>query len=130
MALPPRATAHLIATGAMDEQHATRRPRPRHCARCGLAVIAAITDAGYTVACWPTPTTAWGELDAKLRGLPTYTHRPDDGLYYRDDFRIAGNNTDRVQVLVAHVCGDPTPEANPAHQRTVTRREAASVPPF
>ena len=37
---------------------------------------------------------------------------------------------DRAALLAYLRQLDATPEANPAHQRTVTRREAATVPPF
>ena len=130
-----RVQAHLIATGVMDEQGVTRRPRPAHCARCRHAVIAAITDAGFTVTCWPVPTTAHGELTALLAGLPTYSWHPDDGLYHRDDFRIAGNNTHRVRVLVTHRCTDAPPEPNPTwdsrnRPQAVHGPTADATPPF
>lgn len=131
MTLTQRVTDHLIATGTMTEQHVTRRPRLRHCGHCGLVVLAAISDAGFTIAVWPWPTTAYGELDALMRALPTYTHHSDDGLYRRDDFRIRGNNTDRVQVHVTHRCGDPPPPLNPAHAVVARERlPADALPPF
>lgn len=122
-----RVTAHLIADGHLDESGIGRKPRPATCRACRLAVTAAITDLGITVACWPTPTTAYGELLAVMAGLPTWSEHPDDGLYHRGPVRIAGNNTHRVRVLVTHRCGDPPPEAHPAWRAEV-RLQPFQVP--
>lgn len=127
-----RVLDRLIADGHLDETGVTRTPRPVHCRACRLGVIAAITDAGFTVACWPTPTTALGELHAAAAGLPTYSWHPGDGLYRRDDFRIAAGTTGRVRVLVTHRCGDPPPPANPAwavRERARQAHEDPTAPP-
>lgn len=121
--------AALIADGHMDEDRVTRRPRPGHCLHCRLAVTAAITDAGFTARCWPTPTTPLGELIALTNGIPTYTALTDE-LLYRDDFRIRGHNADQVRVLVAHRCGDTPPPPNPIHQVATARRERPAAPPY
>lgn len=121
--------AHLIAAGLMDEDRVTRRPRPGTCRHCRHAVTAAITDSGFTILCWPTPTTTLGELVALTNGLTTYTQL-DDELLYRDDFRIRGHNADHTRVLVRHQCGDTPPPPNPLHQAARARRDLPAAPPF
>lgn len=124
-----RATAALIRDSHMDEDRATRRPRPGHCRHCHLAITAAITDAGFTATCWPTPTTPHGELQALMTGLRTFTALEAD-LLHRDDFRIRGRNANQVRVLVQHRCGDTPPPANPIHAQARARTCFDGPPPF
>lgn len=129
MTLNAKATAHLIANGHMDEQAVTHTPKARHCRHCGLAVTAAITDAGFTAACWPTPTTPLGELQALTAGLRTYTALPND-LLHRDDFRIRGRNANQARVLVQHRCGDTPPPPNPVHTAAASSTALPDTPQF
>ena len=127
--LNQRAAAALTRDGHMDEDRVTRRPRPGHCRHCHLAITAAITDAGFTAACWPTPTTPHGELTALLAGLRTYTANPDT-LLHRDDYRIRTRNANQARVLVQHRCGDTPPPPNPIHDVQLARPRFDGPIPF
>ena len=100
---------------AMDEQGVTRSIRARHCGRCRLVVLAAIDDLGFTVACWPTPTTHRGELQALLAGRRTF-YRFGTELESRNSWNIAGKSPDIYDVLVEHHCADSPPEKNPRRE--------------
>lgn len=119
----------LTAKRAMDHQGVTAKPRPRHCARCRRAVIAAIDDCLITVSCEPTPTTTAGELEAVFAGLPTFILIPGR-LLFRNARRIRAKHPDEYDVLVGHRCDRPPPPKNP--KRTITRKEYAhdAPPPF
>lgn len=129
MTTTQRVRAHLLAEGHTDEQGATRTPRPGHCRHCRLALTITISDAGFTIGCWPTPTTPLGELHALVAGRRTFT-RHEDRLLYRDDFRITGRSADVVPVLVEHRCGDRPPPVNTRHDQPRALEVARDVPPF
>lgn len=126
--LPPAAKRALLARRAMDHQGVTRKPKPRHCRRCGMAVIAAIDDHGLTTSVSPTPTTAKGELDARLAGLRTFTLWGGEMLY-RSYWEIKGLHPDRYDVHVIHECGTPPPEINPKRIKPPIRKEDDNAPP-
>lgn len=125
-----RVKASLVAKGLMDHQGVTAKPKPRHCARCGAAVIAAIDDLGLTVACDPHPTTVAGELDALMRGAATFTPLDGRALVYRTARRIRQWNPDLYDVLVIHECRMPPPPINPTRIRPRRKDDSNAPPPF
>lgn len=104
----------LIADGAMDEQHVTRTPKARHCRHCGRAVIAAITDDGFTVAVEPTPTTPAGELHTLMNGGKTFTVKTD-AVILRTWWRIKSADANSEPVHAKHQCDKAPPEIHPSH---------------
>jgi hypothetical protein len=130
MSTPDLVQARLYRECLIDEYGASRRPRPGHCATCRLAVTVAITDSGFTVKAWPTPTTVLGELQALVAGLRTFTALPDALLYRAEDV-IRSNDADRRRVLVEHRCGDPPPPMNPVHLvKAIPSTTGNEAPPF
>lgn len=105
----------LIANGVMTSGFITRKAKYRHCPRgCGLIVLTAIDDIGFTTTCDPHPTTTLGELQALLAGRRTYTTVGEE-LVYRAAHRIVARDTDREPVYVQHECGIPPPPTNELH---------------
>lgn len=125
MAAPwERVRESLIQNGAMTEQNVTHAPKPRHCANCGRAVIAAITDMGDEIAVEPTPTTPHGELTTHLTGGATYALLPWGEMVRRDQYRIAHRDANNEQTHAQHQCGKAPPEIHPAYvEKQKARKE-------
>lgn len=119
----------LVRDGAMTEQGVTHTPKPRHCATCGRAVIAAITDMGDEIAVEPTPTTPAGELSTLINGGQTFALLGHGEMVRRDQWRIEYRDANNEPTHAMHECGKPAPEINPAFTR-FNRRPLPENPPF
>lgn len=119
----------LIADGAMTEQQVTHTPKPRHCRKCGRAVIAAITDLGFQIAVEPTPTTPRGELHVLMAGGRTFAIIANT-MIWRDQYRIAFHDANTETTHAMHQCGKAPPETNPLFTQKNARPEYPDKPPF
>ena len=100
----------------LHQNQARPRAATTACRACGAATVLGLTDSGLVTLCWPHPTTAWGEFDALMRGLRTYTLAGDQ-LHYRTPGTITYRPPDEATVLVEHQCTDPAPEMRPDKRR-------------
>ena len=99
-----RIQTHLVRQGVMSERRVTRKAHIRHCANCGLCVIAAIDDLGGETFVDPQALTVADEFGALMNGVRTFTLIGDE-LVHRSAHRIAHASADVEPAHPVHACG-------------------------
>lgn len=117
----------LVRDGLMDEARVTHTIKRRHCAGCGLVVLAALDEIGRRAIVDPDRLTPLGELQALTAGATTWA---DCGgaIVRRSVWRITRCRDERIHA--DHECGRPRDAFEAKPEMTRQGNVDSDIPPF